>query len=77
MVCRIPQGQSFLYNEKHMDRPSTAVFLENVSAIRKKITDNNHCTYEMIDAALGIRSVTLLKILHEGVQKNSFSFGSL
>jgi hypothetical protein len=60
-----------------MDRPSTAVFLENVSAIRKKITDNNHCTYEVIDAALGIGSVTLLKILHEGVQKNSFSFGSL
>ena len=59
------RGRSSLHDEEHTARPCSAVTPENVCRVRKMITDDNRCTYQMIEAALGIGSPAVYEILHE------------
>ncbi|GFU78507.1 histone-lysine N-methyltransferase SETMAR [Trichonephila clavipes] len=54
--CR---SRNSLQNEDNTRRPWSAVILDNVSAIRKMLMDDNHCTYQMIQKELNIGSAAI------------------
>ena len=59
------RGRNFLQDDEHTGRPPSAVVPDNVSAIRKMLMDDNHCTYQMIQKERNIGSATTHKIIHE------------
>ena len=56
---------NFLQNEEHTARPPLAVVLDNVSAIRKMLMDDNCWTYKFIQKGFDIGSAAMHKINHE------------
>lgn len=56
-------GRSSLCDEKHTGRPCIAVTPENVDRVQNMIIEDNRCTYEMLQASLGIGSAAVNRIL--------------
>ncbi|XP_035226618.1 protein GVQW3-like [Stegodyphus dumicola] len=59
------RGRNSLQDEEHTGRPLSAVILDNVSAIRKMLIDDNRCTYQMIQKELNTGSAAIYKFIHE------------
>ncbi|PRD23705.1 UNVERIFIED_CONTAM: Histone-lysine N-methyltransferase SETMAR [Trichonephila clavipes] len=58
------RGRNSLQDGVHTEKPRSVVSPGNVSALRKMLMDDNHCTYQIIQKELDIKYATVHKIIH-------------
>ncbi|XP_015924023.3 histone-lysine N-methyltransferase SETMAR-like [Parasteatoda tepidariorum] len=64
-IKEFSSGRNFLQSEEQTGRPRSAVIPDNVSAIRKILKDDNHCTDQIMQKEFNIGSTAIHKIIHD------------